>query len=415
MEYILTLILVILEGTAVIMLYMAWMDWKTAKPRFWPALALFVSFMLIFAYMYKGPLIVKALFAIPLITFCSFAFWKGNLILRGCIAIMYYALNSSMECLVYAAIWRIAGIQYDTLMRSPVFFTLFAVLNKLLLLGVTAYLCGYVAKCRGIQRSRNGLIKNSLPALGLLMFSLVFVGQMQQNGTVSLQLFLILLYFVSSTIVYAVQSFSDEAKNQLYQTHEQELLRQNKAQRALLHDSTNFSLTLQQLLQHGRQQEALQLVDQMLAHCGQAPQCLQTDNPVADAVLNEQCAKAAAQGIQLHVELCSLKNLALQELEIVVLFSNLLDNARSACMECDQDRRLVIQAAACQSGQISLTVRNTCRPGPQKPRAGSVSFTAPLHGYGLQNIRRVLKKYDCEYAAEQADGWYRVFMLLPCK
>lgn len=195
------------------------------------------------------------------------------------------------------------------------------------------------------------------------------------------------------------------------------LLQQNTEQRAVLHDTTNILLAIDGLLENGQQEQALALTRQLTEHCTPATRYVSTQNPTVDAVLNDQCAKAAAAGIQLFIEVCSLQNLAMQDLDIVILFSNLLDNARHACLACEGARRIAIQAVPSSSGQVRLTIRNTyagpdaaLAPKPSAERRAGI----PRHGYGKQNAQRVLRRYHCDYAVDQAAGWYRVLVLLPC-
>ena len=35
------------------------------------------------------------------------------------------------------------------------------------------------------------------------------------------------------------------------------------------------------------------------------------------------------------------------------------------------------------------------------------------HGYGIKSIKSVVKKYDGEVSIDTADGWFRLYILIP--
>ena len=196
-------------------------------------------------------------------------------------------------------------------------------------------------------------------AAALALIALFIMNYLLENGVITMQFSMILLFATACAVLYMTQSFRSDTAVQLHKKNEQALLQQNKEQRAILHDTTNFSLTVQLLLEQGKQKQALKLLRQRVRPYGAIPQRIQTGHPIADVILNDQHAKATEQGIQMQVEVCSLKNLAIQESDVVLLLGNLLDNARNACAQCTDVRRISVLAEQIDDAHVCLTIRNT--------------------------------------------------------
>lgn len=109
----------------------------------------------------------------------------------------------------------------------------------------------------------------------------------------------------------------------------------------------------------------------------------------------------------------SLSNLPFDVSDMVVLLSNLLDNAIEACQQYDKgDKAIHVMAVAQQDFFIS--VRNTSEP--VVIISGSIPTTKPepqMHGFGLANIRLILEKYSGEYTMFYENGWFQFTADIP--
>ena len=99
--------------------------------------------------------------------------------------------------------------------------------------------------------------------------------------------------------------------------------------------------------------------------------------------------------------------------DMVVLLSNLLDNAIEACQQYDKgDKAIHVMAVAQQDFFIS--VRNTSEP--VVIISGSIPTTKPepqMHGFGLANIQLILEKYSGEYTMFYENGWFQFTADIP--
>lgn len=417
MEYAISLVATFIEGVSAVLLHSAWLTWKEQKVRLLIATAVFAIVPFCFIHLYNGDIISKAVLLICQYIAIGLLFWNGNFLFRLMIAIVYYAVANSLDCFAAAMLWLVADADYQEFILRPLPFLAGIGISKGLLLILSVYLHHMAQHIQGYWHNWKDWFLLVLPSIGLLGFSFIFITYIREYDSVDRQLGITLTLFAAITILYVTrkpETGSTQQDVELLKKQHQELIQQNREQRALLHDTTNFSITFGRLLENDQKEEALALIKQLMDRCEKLPSLIDTDNPTVDAVLNDRCAEAAKSGIQLRVEICSLKDLAMQELDIVTLFANLLDNARNACMACTDTRRISIQAVPVGDGDVRLTVRNTYVPHPQQHIFQPSSARVSMHGYGQQNIRHVLEKYGCPYDFDQEDGWYRAITFLPC-
>lgn len=127
---------------------------------------------------------------------------------------------------------------------------------------------------------------------------------------------------------------------------------------------------------------------------------------ILDALFNTKATEAIQKGIDIDFELNDLSALPFDVSDMVVLFSNLLDNAIEACEKIEGDR--VIRVSAVLKQSFLFSVRNTTLPVEIKN--DTIQTTKPnasLHGFGLSNIKLILNKYHADFVMDYEDGWFQ--------
>ena len=86
----------------------------------------------------------------------------------------------------------------------------------------------------------------------------------------------------------------------------------------------------------------------------------------------------------------------MEELDIILLLSNLFNNAIEALKECENEKILRIKLEL-KRGEFLISVQNSFE-GDRKKNGEIYTTTkkkdAELHGYGMKNIQDIVKKYD---------------------
>lgn len=191
------------------------------------------------------------------------------------------------------------------------------------------------------------------------------------------------------------QAKNMEAASQLY-----------TAQRHKVHDFRAHLNTLQGLLENQEYDAAEQYLNSVTQEQTDRLFLVNSHHAILDALFNTKATEATQKGIKIDFELNDLSTLPFDVSDMVVLFSNLLDNAIEACEKINGDR--VIRVSAVLKQSFLFSVRNTTLPVEIKN--DTIQTTKPnasLHGFGLSNIKLILNKYHADFVMDYEDGWFQ--------
>lgn len=198
-----------------------------------------------------------------------------------------------------------------------------------------------------------------------------------------------------------VQRQSSRFRAQLEQQRAEALLDSYTAQRRLTHEFTNHMSALSALLNQGDMEGARAYIAGVSKAVAAGTTIMDTHNPLLDSILSKKYEEAAHKGVTVYFDLCDLKRLPFDSTDMVIVISNLMDNApcsgRSAatggtCAHPQDPGRiphLGVQPCATKSGDRG-------RP----PACHHQKGERPWHG-------------PCERAGNPAQIWGRVYGQLP--
>lgn len=191
------------------------------------------------------------------------------------------------------------------------------------------------------------------------------------------------------------QAKNMEAASQLY-----------TAQRHKVHDFRAHLNILQGLLQNQEYDAAEQYLNSVTKEQTDRLFLVNSHHSILDALFNTKATEAIRKGIDIDFELNDLSTLPFDVSDMVVLFSNLLDNAIEACEKVDGNR--VIRVSVVLKRSLLFSIRNTTLP--VKIKNDTIQTTKPnasLHGFGLSNIKLILNKYHADFVMDYTDGWFQ--------
>lgn len=114
----------------------------------------------------------------------------------------------------------------------------------------------------------------------------------------------------------------------------------------------------------------------------------------------------------MQVKVNDLSAVDIQTNELVVLLSNLLDNAIEACLKLPYNREIVCSIV--KEDGIYISIRNTS--APVTILHGEIATTkqdATEHGYGLPAVKYILNQLNAEYTFAYQDGWFQFVAEIP--
>lgn len=257
----------------------------------------------------------------------------------------------------------------------------------------------------------------------VLLAVLIYVVRDICEMVVAIAIFGCVLVIANVAILYLLRTMERQAKEE----RERALLRQQmeiqtgsilaleksyRSQRQATHEFRNQLQTIHDLLARDARDEAMAYVQQLQGLQTTRVFAVNTHHPILDAVLNQKYQTAKEREIEFQFRVNDLSALRLETDALVVLFSNLLDNAIEGCQKLTDGR--TIQCSILSSDSLYISIRNTSPPvvihGNEIP---TTKEPKQEHGFGLVSVRRILDDLGAEYTFNYADGWFEFVAEIP--
>lgn len=179
--------------------------------------------------------------------------------------------------------------------------------------------------------------------------------------------------------------------------------------------ASHFQAALDALLRQGDLTGAQEYLSSVSKVVAAGTTILDTHNPLLDSLLSRKYEEAAQQGVELYFDLCDLKDLPFCGTDLVIVISNLLDNAIRAAAQAKPPE--VYLRARRNEEEYLISVRNRVQKDlelvdGELPRSTKAE---PGHGMGLVNVREVLDRCRCEYTLSCRDRWFRFTCAVPTR
>ena len=176
-------------------------------------------------------------------------------------------------------------------------------------------------------------------------------------------------------------------------------------QRKLTHDFNHNINTLQSLLESKEWEAAQNFLERVQEKQTVRSLLINSRHPILDAVLNQKAYAAEKNKINIHFEINDLSKLALDPVDISTMFANLLDNAIEACVLYPGEKRLMVKVLLGKT--LFFSIQNTSNPVIIKNNCIATTKSNPhLHGFGLENVKMILKKYHGEFCMKYKDNCF---------
>ena len=193
------------------------------------------------------------------------------------------------------------------------------------------------------------------------------------------------------------------------------LLESYTTQRRLTHEFTNHTDALALLLQQEDYEGAKAYLASLTRIIASNTTIMNTHNPLLDALLSKKYEEASRRGVMVYFDLPDLRDLPMEKTDLVLVFSNLLNNAIDAAAKADPPE--VYVRARKNEQEVVLSVRNRVQKNldltdGQLPRT---TKKEPGHGIGLWNVKDVLAAYGGEYTISCRENWFRFTCTIPIR
>lgn len=426
MEYIISALWFALECVAFFLFASAFLPYRYNRKRT-ILMALCMCTLLLFSQSFPLPALVLRLCAL-IFGLCLIVFlFKGRLALRLFIGLLDYIIVAAMDAVVLFGASTILRISLDELVWKKGMYTVLVTAGKIL----SVFLAWLVTRLHPFHklhplRPKWMLLVSFFPLTSLFMLMALFlICTDQRDLTQPVAFFCIFLGIANGAIVYVVSLIEQDTEvkqqnnilSQQMEIQTASILALDKAyrqQRQTTHDFQNHLYTISDLLAQKSYETAAKYVRELSQAQTSRILIVNTHHPIIDAILNQKYQMAVESQIEMRFCINDLSGIQLSASELVVLLSNLLDNAIEACRRIDTER--LIRCTILENDGSFLSIRNTSLPVLITEHGiATTKASASEHGYGLPSVCRILDGLHAEYAYNYENGWFQFTAEIPKK
>lgn len=177
------------------------------------------------------------------------------------------------------------------------------------------------------------------------------------------------------------------------------------------HDIKNLLIALRSLVEAGDNEKALEYIDTMNTMCKKSASKFDTGNFIADTML--MAKQAVAEDIDTQIEFSGFIPNSIENVDLVILLSNILDNAIEACEKMDGKKTITVDSVLNKRMWV-LSVYNPTinKVKINKNKIETTKDDKEIHGFGIQNMERVVDRYNGSLNFECKDNVFCVKAML---
>ena len=182
--------------------------------------------------------------------------------------------------------------------------------------------------------------------------------------------------------------------------------------RKFRHDICNHFICMEAYLEQDKKQELQAYFKDLRQSFSFQERIYFSGNDIIDAVLNYQLSQELKEQVKVRVYGILPDKLAVSDMDLCTIFSNLLSNAIHSANQCvgERDSKLEIGFAAGKR-YFSLIIANSICEKIEQPKRKERS--RKNHGFGLYKIQEVLRKYDGRIECSNTEHLVTITVYLP--
>lgn len=368
---------------------------------------------------------IKLVLTVTIYTVLSILLLQGTFPVHACLSVIYYIFNASMDTVAIHGMCYLLGISYNTFVWRKLSYITLITADKLLTVFL-AWTLRHFRKKGILGKQRNKWVQLSIlfPAVSAVMLAILFyTSPRDEDVSLSVFVFAGIIMIANIAMIYVINSIEKATEQEQdlrllrqqisIQTENYTALKRNYGvQRKSTHEFERHIQVVRDLLDRKEYEAAQDYVRQLQADRTLKVFSIASNNPVIDVVLNQKHQVAQENGIKMHVKVNDLSSVSIKTNELVVLLSNLLDNAIEACLKLEQNREIV--CSILKEDSIYVSIRNTSVP--VTIFHGEIPTTkqdATEHGYGLPAVKYILNILEAEYTFAYHNGWFQFVAEIP--
>lgn len=352
-----------------------------------------------------------------IVSFFAVSFlYNGRIVLKFTMSVLHYLLIIIIEIIVMFSITLVYNITVAEAVDIPSYRVLGIILSKMsILLIVNAIRINFKRQALQIGTSYwllFFLMFASSTATVFLIFKLSYHNSNAYMYNLSIlcafgllfsTFFALYLYerlAKQAEVIRKQRQYEQHFKSQLH--HLDEILVTQKQIKKFQHDFSHYIIGLQAYLDHNDCRGANRYIEGLKDRFNSGDSMIDTGNMALDAILSAKKAIAESKKIDFAARIQIPEQTAVDPIDLCVIFGNALDNAIEACDRVSDTEKKISLTLVYQNAAMFCKIVNTA-PQKKKNKLMTAKTDKKNHGFGLENIRTTLAKYNSEPVIEYND------------
>lgn len=368
---------------------------------------------------------VKTILSFITYTAISFLINKGRWYQHIIVTLLATGVIGIVDTAFLYGFSAIMGISLSELIWKKLLYVTIVSIGKLFSIFIAWILFHY--RKRKALRPMQGkwlLLSVLFPAASHAMLLMIFQNfQNEADISESVVFFCCILAVANIAILYLISQIENSTEklketallNQQMKIQTEHILALEKsyrAQRQVTHDFRNQLQAISDLLTMGELNAAKDYVQQLQGQQTTRIFSVNSHHPIIDAVLNHKYQAAKEHNIDIQVQVNDLSKVTIGTDMLIVLLSNLLDNAIEGCCRVNGQRTLMCSLVAEES--LLISIKNSSVPVKIINNSIPTSKASKDdHGYGLSRIKYILNQLNAEFVFDYKAGWFAFVAEIP--
>lgn len=424
MEYIITAVWVAVELLSLLVFLRSFLKQQQSNTQCYVSLALLWVIMAV--YSSTGPTnYLRPVITIVLAIGWSVYSFNGPWLSRILIVTLSYIFSGIFDVAVCYGTSAVLGISYSDLMWKKLLYTAVGTAAKLLYL-FFAYLIYRIRTNRASTPLHSSwtVLTVLFPASSIIIVVTVFINY-QDSTDLSVGAFVCsgILAIANIAVLYLINIMEKritEEKELILLTQQMDIQAKSisaleksyRAQRVATHEFQHHLQTIHDLLEQKELETLTGYVNQLQGIHTTRLLSVNTKHPIIDAVLNQKYQAAKELDIEIAFHVTDLSSISIDTTVLVVLLSNLLDNAIEACQQLSGDR--IINCTILANDELFISIKNPSIPVIINNGLIETTKTPKEeHGYGLITVKHILSQLNAEHTMYYEDGYFQFAVEVP--
>lgn len=198
----------------------------------------------------------------------------------------------------------------------------------------------------------------------------------------------------------------EQLQNQMYK----DLQKKYNQMCKISHDINRHISSLKTLIEISDNEKADVYFSELIAETKILFPAIKNQNLILEILLNITSEKCNEKNIEFTLDIEDFLMGFMSDMDMTIIFSNLLDNAVEACLDIPESQRMIKLIIKAQMGLIVIKVINSCCALDRFEEKPYHSTKKNHQGIGLSNVRNIVEKYDGIMNVKYEDNKFNILI-----